>query len=93
MKALWNGETIAVSDKKVVVEQNHYFPPNFVNQALLKKNSETSICPWKGEATYINLVVDGKTNPSAVWSFPKFKDTAKEITEYYSFWKGIGIHE
>jgi uncharacterized protein (DUF427 family) len=68
--ATWNGATIAESDKTVVVEGNHYFPPGSVRKEFLQASSTTSRCPWKGTARYYSLVVDGKTNEDAAWYYP-----------------------
>ena len=42
MKAIWNGTVIAESDDTVVVEGNHYFPPESVRKEfLLPSNTRT----------------------------------------------------
>ncbi len=90
-KATWNGTVIAQSDDTVVVEGNHYFPLASVDQALLRPSDTTSVCPWKGTASYYSLEVDGQTNPDAVWYYPPPKDAAKEITDRVSFWHGVDV--
>jgi uncharacterized protein (DUF427 family) len=89
--ATWNNTVIAQSDDTVVVEGNHYFPLSSVNADLLRESSTTSICPWKGTASYYSLEVDGKTNPDAVWYYPTPKDAAKEITDRVAFWHGVEV--
>jgi len=91
MKAEWNGQTIAESDDIVTVEGNAYFPETAVNKALLAPSSHTSVCPWKGTASYYSLVVDGKTNENAVWYYPTPKDAAKQIKGHVAFWKGVRV--
>ncbi|MCW2603762.1 MAG: hypothetical protein JWN61_1897 [Pseudonocardiales bacterium] len=91
MKATWNGTTIAQSDDTVVVEGNHYFPASSLDQALLRPSDTTSVCPWKGTASYYSLEVDGKLNPDAVWYYPAPKDAAKEITDRVAFWHGVEV--
>jgi uncharacterized protein (DUF427 family) len=91
MKATWNGTTIAQSDDTVVVEGNHYFPAASVDQSLLRPSSTTSVCPWKGTASYYTLEVDGQTNPDAVWYYPTPKDAAQEITDRVAFWHGVEV--
>lgn len=90
MKATWNGTTIAESNDTVVVEGNHYFPADSVT-AELTKSSHTSVCPWKGTASYYDITVDGKTNAQAAWFYPEPKDAAKEITGRLAFWKGVVV--
>jgi uncharacterized protein (DUF427 family) len=91
MKAVWNGELIAESDDTVVVEGNHYFPPDSVRAELFEDSGTHTTCPWKGEASYKTLVVDGKRNPDAAWYYPEPKDAAAEIRDRYAFWHGVEV--
>jgi uncharacterized protein (DUF427 family) len=91
MKAVWNGELIAESDDTVVVEGNHYFPPDSVRSELFEDSGTHTTCPWKGEASYKTLVVDGKRNPDAAWYYPEPKDAAAEIRDRYAFWHGVEV--
>ena len=89
--ATWNGTTIAQSDDTVVVEGNHYFPRDAVQDGVLVESSRTSTCPWKGEASYFSVVVDGQTNADAAWYYPEPKDAAAEIRGRVAFWKGVEV--
>jgi uncharacterized protein (DUF427 family) len=89
--AVWNGKTLATSDKTEVVEGNHYFPVDSLDMSLFKPSSTTSVCPWKGTASYYTLVVDGKENPDAAWYYPSPKDAAKQIKDHVAFWKGVEV--
>ena len=89
--ATWNGATIAESDKTVVVEGNHYFPPGSVRKEFLQASSTTSRCPWKGRARYYSLVVDGKTNEDAAWYYPEPSTAAANIKDYVAFWNGVDV--
>jgi len=91
MKAIWNDQIIAESDKTVVVEGNHYFPPESVNSNYLIDSQTTSTCPWKGEAHYYTLVVEGQENKDAAWYYPNPKPAANEIKDHIAFWRGIEI--
>lgn len=90
-KATWSGATIAESDDTVVVEGNHYFPRESVNEENLSGSETRSTCPWKGEARYFDVVVDGKTNSDAAWYYPDPKPAASEITDRIAFWKGVEV--
>lgn len=91
MKAEWNGKVIAESDKTVVIESNHYFPPDSVRQEYLKPSSTTTVCPWKGTAHYYNVVVVGKENRDAAWYYPSPKEAAAEIKDHVAFQRGINV--
>jgi uncharacterized protein (DUF427 family) len=93
MKATWNNATIAESDEIVVVEGNHYFPSASVNEAHLEPSSSHTVCPWKGEASYYNVVVDGQMNKDAAWYYPEPKDAAAEIKDRIAFWRGVRVAE
>ncbi len=89
--ASWNGTVIAESDDTVVVEGNHYFPREAVKDEVLVPSERTSVCPWKGTASYYSLSVDGQTNADAAWYYPEPKDAAAEIRDHIAFWKGVDI--
>ena len=91
MKAIWNGKIIAESNKTIVIENNHYFPPNSIKKEYFENSSNHSTCPWKGEASYYSLVVEGKTNKDAAWYYPQPKSEAKEIQDHVAFWKGVEV--
>jgi uncharacterized protein (DUF427 family) len=93
VKATWNGTVLAESDQTVVVEGNHYFPAESVNDQYFEPSDTTSHCPWKGEASYRSVVVDGARNDDAAWFYPQPKDAAKEITDRVAFWKGVVVEE
>ncbi|GIL36594.1 DUF427 domain-containing protein [Phycicoccus jejuensis] len=91
MKAIWNGTVVAESDDTVVVEGNHYFPAESVREDLMRPSGTTTVCPWKGTASYKSLEVDGTVNADAAWYYPEPKDAAREITGRYAFWKGVEV--
>ena len=91
MKATWNGATLAESDDTVVVEGNHYFPEASLKREYVTFSNHRSMCPWKGEAHYFSLMVEGDLNPNAVWYYPEPKEAAKEIKGRVAFWKGVKI--
>ena len=93
MRARWNDTVIAESDATVVVEGNHYFPAESVRADVLVASDTTSICPWKGTASYYSLSVDDKENPDAAWYYPSPKDAAAEIKDHVAFWRGVTIEE
>ena len=91
MKAVWKGRVLAESDGTVVVEGNHYFPPDSVQRELFRESSTHSICPWKGEASYYDVVVEGEVNRDAAWYYPETKSAADEIRGRVAFWHGVEV--
>ncbi len=90
-KAIWNGQVIAESDRTEVVENNQYFPPDSIKQEYFKESSTHTSCPWKGQASYYTVVVDGKEDPDAAWYDPAAKERANNIKGYVAFWKGVKV--
>lgn len=89
--ATWNGSVIAESDDTVMVEGNHYFPAESVDRSVLRESGTHTTCPWKGEASYYSLEVDGQTNADAAWFYPAPKDAASEIKDHVAFWHGVEV--
>ena len=94
-KAVWNGAVIAeaAADDVRIVERNLYFSPDAVDHTYLRESKTNSVCPWKGTASYYDVVVDGETNRDAAWYYPAPKPAAEEIAGYIAFWKGVKIEE
>ncbi len=92
-KATWKDRVIAESEDTVMVEGNHYFPPDSVSADLFVPTQTTTVCHWKGTASYYTLNVDGELNKDAAWSYPEPKEAAENIRGYYAFWKGVTITE
>jgi uncharacterized protein (DUF427 family) len=90
-RATWNGAVIAESDRTIEIEGNQYFPPEAVNRQYMRDSQTHTVCPWKGTASYYNVVVDGKTNKDAAWYYPQPKDAAKHIASYVAFWHGVTV--
>lgn len=93
MKAIWNDQILAESDDTVVVEGNHYFPPNTINQEFFETSDHHSVCPWKGTAHYYHVIVNGEQNANAAWYYPETKDVAKNIKGRIAFWHGVQVGE
>lgn len=91
MKATWNGAILAESDQTIIVEGNHYFPPESIRREYFVESDAHTTCPWKGVASYYDVVVDGKTNAGAAWYYPQPKDAAKQIKGYVAFWRGVKV--
>ena len=91
MKAIWNGEVIAESEDTVVIEGNHYFPPDSLKSDFFQKSNTHTVCPWKGTASYYSLEVNGKVNKDAAWYYPEVSELARGIKGRVAFWKGVEV--
>ena len=91
MKATWNGETLAESDKTIVIENNHYFPADSLKQEYFKPSNTHTVCPWKGTASYYDVIVDDQINAGAAWYYADPKSAAAEIRGRVAFWRGVTV--
>lgn len=89
--ATWNGAVIARSDDTEIVEGNHYFPADAVKTEYFKDSPQSTTCPWKGEASYYDVVVEGEVNSAAAWYYPAPKAAASNIKDHVAFWKGVEV--
>jgi uncharacterized protein (DUF427 family) len=90
-KAIWNGTLIADSDRCVVVEGNQYFPLEDVKREYLRPSETHTVCPWKGTASYYDVVVAGNANKDAAWYYPEPKSAAEQIRGHVAFWHGVSV--
>ncbi len=92
-KAVWNGQVVAESDQTVVVEGNHYFPPASINLEFLRDSDDHTRCPWKGVASYYDVVVDGEVSRGGAWFYPDPSRAAKKIKNHVAFWRGVRVEQ
>ncbi len=93
MKAIWNNQVIAQSNETIVVEGNHYFPPESIDASFFEKSDLNTTCPYKGVASYYNVLVDGQKNKDAAWYYPSTKPAFDKISGYIAFWRGVSVVE
>ena len=91
VSAVWNGATIAASEKTVIVDGNHYFPPNAVDHSRLEASDHSSVCPVKGSARYFHVRAGGERNTDAAWTYPHPTADAEAIRDHFAFWKGVKV--
>lgn len=90
-RAIWNGTVLAESNNTIIVEGNHYFPVDSLNEAFFKSSDHHTVCPWKGTASYYTVEVDGQRNPNAAWYYPEPKPAARHVKDRVAFWRGVKV--
>ena len=93
MKAIWNDIVLAESNDTIVVEGNHYFPSDSINKEYFEESDTKSTCPWKGQASYYHLNINGKVNKDAAWFYPEPLKAALQIKDHVAFWRGVKVEE
>ncbi len=91
MRTVWKKITLAESDQTIIVEGNHYFPPDSINRAYFEDSDTHTQCSWKGKASYFDIVVNGERNEDAAWYYPEPKEKAAKIKDHVAFWKGVEV--
>lgn len=91
MRAIWHDTVLAESDDTVVVEGNHYFPAGSLRREHFRESDRHTVCPWKGTASYYDVVVGEAANPGAAWYYPHPSDAASRIAGRVAFWKGVQV--
>ena len=89
--AVWNNRVIAQSDRVETVEGNAYFPAAAVKSEYLRASDTSSVCSWKGTASYYTLVVYGRENADAAWFYRDPSTAAANIKDMIAFWRGVEV--
>ncbi len=89
MRVTRNNRVLAESENTIVVEGNHYFPPDSINWEYFQKSDTHTTCPWKGEASYYNIVINEEVESDAAWYYPEPKEAAIQIKNHVAFYRGV----
>lgn len=97
-KAIWNGQVVADSDRTIMIEGNHYFPPDSIEKQYFKTSEEHSVCPWKGVASYYDVIVGDKISQGGAWYYPQPKPgsierVGQDFANYVAFWRGVKVQK
>lgn len=92
-RALWNGVVLAESEDTEVVEGNHYFPRASLNPEYFRDSDHQTMCPWKGVASYYDVVVGDEVNERAAWYYSETKDAAAHVKDRIAFWRGVEVED
>ncbi|HEY7534445.1 MAG TPA: DUF427 domain-containing protein [Thermodesulfobacteriota bacterium] len=91
MRAIWKNVVLAESSNTIVVERNHYFPPESIRKEYFRSSNTHTTCFWKGVANYYDIVIGNEINRDAAWYYPETMEEAKHIKGYVAFWKGVEV--
>ena len=91
MRAEFNGVVLAESDETVEVEGNQYFPPASVNTDYFTKTELSTHCPWKGDASYYDISVDGETASNSAWFYPTPSEEAANLKDHVAFYPVVTV--
>ena len=89
MRVVRQNVVLAESSDTIIIEGNHYFPPDSISWDYFQNSNTHTTCSWKGEASYYTIVIRDKVEGDAAWYYPEPKEAAKEIKNYVAFYKGV----
>jgi uncharacterized protein (DUF427 family) len=92
-RAIWNGIVIAESETTETVDGNVYFPESSLKREYFRPSSTTSLDPVKGQARFMNLLINGQDNPDAAWYYPDPRPVARKIKGKVAFWRGVEVEQ
>ncbi|MCP4434753.1 MAG: DUF427 domain-containing protein [Actinomycetia bacterium] len=90
-KATLQGTVIAESDDTVVVDGMTYFPREAVRSDILRPSQHTSVCGWKGTATYFDVVSDANVAAEAAFEYADPSEAAAAIRGRIAFWRDVSV--
>lgn len=91
IKVVFNGEVIAETNSPLLVLEKHhpptyYIPLEDIKSEYLKESNMKTHCPFKGEASYWDINVNGKTISNCVWTYKKPKPGYEILKNHASFY-------
>ena len=91
--ATFNGTVIAQSDDIEIVEGNAYFPVDSLNKQFVHDSSHSTHCPWKGDASYLDIEVGGERATNAAWYYPNAKEGAEAVVGRVAFYPVVTVDQ
>jgi uncharacterized protein (DUF427 family) len=94
LKVMLGSHVLAETTSGVrTIETSHpptyYFPPSDVDMILLQRSDRTSLCEWKGQAHYFDIVADDRTIPDAAWSYADPTPAFASIRNFIAFYPAL----
>jgi uncharacterized protein (DUF427 family) len=91
VRVLLGGETIALTRRALIVFETglparYYIPPRDVRAEFLTPSKTTSVCPYKGRASYWSARVDGRTAEDAAWCYDEPLPECPRIAGHICFY-------
>jgi uncharacterized protein (DUF427 family) len=76
-----------------VLETSHppsyYLHPDDVDASCLRAAPGSSLCEWKGSASYWDVVAGGRVAPAAAWSYARPTARFAAIADHLAFYVGL----
>ena len=93
IRIVLGGETIVDTQGHTVwraLETYHpptyYVPPAAIRDGVLVPNGRRTMCEWKGQATYFDVVADGERIEAAAWTYRRPTPAFEAIRDHVAFY-------
>jgi uncharacterized protein (DUF427 family) len=85
------GVVIAETTRALTLKEGNYpavqyLPREDANLALLTRTGRVTHCPYKGDANYFSIVIDGKTIENSIWTYEAPFPAMTEISGRLAFY-------
>jgi uncharacterized protein (DUF427 family) len=90
-RAVWNGAMLAGSEHTIKGGGQPLLPARVAAPGVFTSSPTTSTCPWRGQAYYYHVSVNGKTNRDAAWYYPQPRPAASRIAWHVAFWRRVRV--
>jgi uncharacterized protein (DUF427 family) len=91
VRVVFNGKVVADTARALTLTEAtlppvRYIPREDADMTAFERTSQSSHCPYKGDAAYYSLRVDGRTAENAVWTYETPYPAVAQIKEYLAFY-------
>jgi len=91
VRVTFNGRVVAETRRALTLREAsypavQYIPRADIDMTLLERTAHASHCPYKGDASYFSLTVDGRVSENAAWSYEAPYPAMVEIKEFLAFY-------
>jgi uncharacterized protein (DUF427 family) len=99
VRALYQGHVIADTAAALTLKEAdypavQYFPRADVEMDYLSKTDRSTHCPYKGDASYFTILMDGQFADNAVWSYETPYPAMAQIKDHLAFYPNkVEIYE
>lgn len=90
-RAFFAGHVIADSNDALILQEANlgpvvYFPREEVAMEYMSRSDHSTHCPYKGDATYYSMMIDGQWAENAIWSYERPYDAVGQISGRIAFY-------
>jgi uncharacterized protein (DUF427 family) len=91
VRVTFNGQIVADSKRALVLQEAAYKPVFYIpredaQMASFERTAHSTMCPYKGDASYYTIKVGDRTTENAIWSYETPYSAVAEIAGHLAFY-------